>query len=126
MEKSTDDVEAMNKMLRDWAIRGGEFVEKEAPQFAAEVVSWHFWNNILGAIGGLILLLISLSLSVWLIMWVGDREIQFCSPGVIAPAAITIIICFKVGLLCLISGVGNAIKALVAPRLVIIDALRGK
>ncbi len=121
-----------NPELMEWiksvADRGGAFVESEAPKFASEVVAWHFWSSVLFAV--LAMVVIAAGAFCW---WLAYRILQEDScmrnggpphPGFML-SVLGALLGVLGGLVMLGVGVTGAIKAHVAPRLVIVEALRG-
>jgi hypothetical protein len=106
--------------LLDWlkttAERSSEFVEREAPLLANEVVAWHFWSSVFLASAILFFSFALLGFATWL--WrMGGKDPRECS-----------MIVFLVGLLIWIPAIINgyeAVKASVAPRVVILEYVKG-
>ena len=122
----------MNQELLDWikqtAERGGAFLEREAPLYAQEVVGWYFWSNTIQAAA-----LIPAALVLGFLSWKLCRlSIQYSpdpsSGGVEVPLGMGGALA---GVLCAISAgfavasIVNATKATVAPRVVIVEHIRG-
>lgn len=124
-----------NEKLVEWltqaAQRGGEFVEREAPQYAAEVVEWHFWGGLAGVITGVLLALAGIALwryGLWVFYtkaekesWDEARSRQECGGYcTIAGMALAILSIVPIGV-----NAHAMLKASVAPRVVIVEALAG-
>lgn len=120
--------EDTQKQLVEWAKtaaeKGGAWLEQELPQFAAEIVAWHFWSSMF-----LIAFFVTLGLVVMAIAAVGLRwslkhessndptvGCACCIALLVAPIVTSV----SVG----INGY-EAVKAAVAPRVVILEYVRG-
>ena len=108
----------------DWLQQTGgsiqDFAVEQAPLYCREVVAWELWYGIAGIVLGLAVLLGG----VWLVrkamsMYRDDGDGTEAVPGMTGALAI-------IGGVVIVAGSApSAIKAAVAPRLVIVEHLRG-
>lgn len=116
------------KQLLEWvgsaAEKGGTFLEQELPLFAHEVVAWYFWSSIflccVFACIGIFLVVLSYILhSFW--AEAKDRYVQeWCVAGML----VTFIFgCFSLFGASTSNGY-SAVKAYVAPRVVLLDYVK--
>lgn len=123
--KPEDVTPELLEWLKQTAARSAEFVEREAPLVANEIVAWHFWSSICGCL--FFALLTAFFVAVSYRTWEpAKREIN--SHGNPAPVLACIVaslaapVCFFVGVSL---NATEAIKAKVAPRVVIIQYVKG-
>ena len=111
----------------DWLQKTGgqiqDFATEQAPLYCREVVAWELWGNVVSAIG----CVVGLGLISYLFKktkaWINE-EAEDCNPAAIFLAIGMLLL--SVFLTCgFVTSVGSAIKAAVAPRMVIIEHLRG-
>lgn len=116
----------------DWLQKTGwqiqDFAAEQAPLYCREVVAWELWSGAWTAIAGVLLAIIA----AWLLKLMKRlaysgkspfNEDEFHPDGIFpAMAAICAIVA---ALVCISVGVPQAIKAAVAPRLIIVEHLRG-
>ena len=117
--------EQVQKEVFDWlktaAEKGADFVSTEAPLVAAEIVGWYFWSSVfLAIVFGLFsaAFLIAGGLCI-------QRAVKKDEPEPWFPTGMMLGVA---GLLFFVPVAVNsyfAVKAAVAPRLVIIDSLKG-
>lgn len=87
------------------------FLEAESAAFAQEAVAWYFWSSIASAL--------AFFLFAGLLGWIGWRrsgDQDHHSAMLLAGIAILVALAY----------VGRAVKAHVAPRVVVIETLRGE
>lgn len=124
---NTDTTEQNINQAIDWLQKTGgqiqDFATEQAPIYCREVVAWELWGNVTSAIGSLIGLAIVFYVAKKTKSWIMEQA-EDCHPGALF-GAVGIIVA---GVF-LISGfavsVFGAVKAAVAPRMVIIEHLRG-
>lgn len=126
--------EETQKQLLSWAKtaaeKGGGWLEQELPQFAAEIVAWHFWSNMFLLGIWLAIAAVPLGLAITILVvsrkwsWLsgGDPGDRLAATGVAAALLIaaTLISSTSAG-----SYGYEAVKASVAPRVVILEYVRG-
>lgn len=108
----------------DWLQQTGgqiqDFAVEQAPLYCREVVAWELWSGLVLVALGLGLLLVA--------VWLMKKGIAIYRGGgcgeEIGPMILSIF-AFIVGGFLLANGAGSSIKASVAPRLVIVEHLRG-
>lgn len=108
----------------DWLQETGgsiqDFAAEQAPLYCREVVAWELWHGIAGVVLGLAVLLFG----VWLVrramaMYRPDSDGSEMFPGMAGGLAIV------GGVVIVACSAPSAIKSAVAPRLVIVEHLRG-
>lgn len=115
--------------LKDAAESAGEFVQREAPLVANEIVAWHFWSSV----GGIAFCSLAASLAWGVAGWFFLRwkafgyELRDGQKG--EGCGILFFALTLTGFAIFLPGLGfngyEAIKAKVAPRVVIIEYIRG-
>jgi heme/copper-type cytochrome/quinol oxidase subunit 2 len=114
------------KWLHEAAENAGEFVQREAPLVANEIVAWHFWSSVFMVVLFLIAA-VALSAAAWgfwrsSIYQDYQRDWREC-------ATFLMLICLAGSAACAFIGGGTcgyeAVKAQTAPRVVIIEYIRG-
>lgn len=114
--------EDTKKLLLSWAQEGGAFVKEQAPLYAQEVLAWQFWVSILGAILGLLLI----GFACYLAPKAKARLEDYSGDEAVLVATVLFFLaCAIVGPILLCVNVSTAVKVKVAPRVVVIEALRG-
>lgn len=120
------ELEANVNEALDWLQKTGgavqDFAVEQAPLYCREVVAWEFWSGaVFGGIG-LVLMAIGLVALMKFIMWMKEDE---CEPnGRTVPAFFVTTGCLAVGVAMASSNIPKAVKATVAPRMVIVEHLR--
>lgn len=110
----------------DWLQKTGgsiqDFAVEQAPLYCREVVQWQLWEGIVCGSAGVILCLLVI------LFWKLTRKVfnthDYGNPAAIIPG-IAGGLCAVFGTMALVVGSQKAIKAAVAPRLVIVEHLRG-
>jgi NADH:ubiquinone oxidoreductase subunit 5 (subunit L)/multisubunit Na+/H+ antiporter MnhA subunit len=114
--------------LLDWvqetAAAGQDFISREAPLYAAEVVSWYFWSSIF-----LMLVMLSVAVMAFIIYRYAARWFTTAETHDEKELAATASL-VSLGLMLVFLGFSahqgyGAVKAAVAPRMVVIEHLRG-
>jgi hypothetical protein len=119
----------------DWLQQTGgsiqDFAAEQAPLYCREVVAWQLWTGIAACIAGI--LLIPLVVFCWKVSlrWSGEEDEKkkenkwhSSSDGFIGPM-IGGIVAAVLALVLVGMGAPKAIKAAIAPRIVIVEHLRG-
>lgn len=107
--------------MTDAAKSGGDFVAEQAPQLAQEIVAWHFWSNVFtAALVSVVLLPIALAAG-----GICYRETKRTYPhgdgsGAVLSGIVSLIAISIVTLTVGFNGY-EAVKAAVAPRLIVIE-----
>jgi cytochrome c biogenesis factor len=106
-----------------------DFATTQAPLYCQEVVAWTFWQNMAyTSIGLFLLILCALSAKQVRPAW---REYKDSKPTIYEEPwaairwSILTAVFFVFGLIFVVENIGDTIKAKVAPRLVIVEHLRG-
>jgi len=128
---NTDTTEQNINQAIDWLQKTGgqiqDFATEQAPLYCREVVAWELWGNITSAIGSLIGLAIVFYVAKKTKSWIME-EVEDCHPGAFFGAlgiiVAGVVACGKRRAEIAVS-VSGAVKAAVAPRMVIIEHLRG-
>lgn len=104
--------------LRGVAEKGGEFVAEQAPLLAEEIVAWHFWSSVFMAV--VLLLGAAFVFCVSAVIWFKARRVFWDDYG---PEPVLILPFIVVSLLLVFaaSNCYEAVKASVAPRIVLIE-----
>jgi uncharacterized membrane protein YcjF (UPF0283 family) len=111
------------KWLHEAAENAGEFVQREAPLVANEIVAWSFWSNVVGCVEALIALALMVSIASWgLRNW---KKANYGDSFFAVPSTLGIVLSLLITFLPLSMCLSNAVKAAVAPRVVIIEYIRG-
>lgn len=104
----------------DWLQRTGgsiqDFATQQAPLYCQEVVAWELWSGIAGAVLSLIALIPGILLTRHALRDLEGEDGYMIVPGIF------LILCGVAVLTCEGS---DALKAVTAPRLVIVEHLRG-
>lgn len=124
--------------LLDWlkttAERSSEFVEREWPLLANEIVAWHFWSSVTAAC---LFAAISLSMAAigcvllryWLVRPPIDRDSSIAQDTVTEGIGVGFCSLFVAAALIGFMGVSPnayaAVKASVAPRVVVLEYVKG-
>jgi hypothetical protein len=108
----------------DWLQETGasvqDFAVEQAPLYCREVVAWELWSGVAGGVLGIAVILVGLwllSIGRALLRCGNDRDAFFPMLGGIIASV--------VGSVILSGSASHAIKAAAAPRLVIVEHLRG-
>lgn len=108
----------INNELTEWikgaAEKGGAFLETEAPKFVEEVLAWEFWGSIILAGCAVIFVLLFVALAIF----------AACTeaPGELTMTLVCLALLSGIPVAC---GVNKAIKCKVAPRVVIVEKVKG-
>lgn len=125
-EASSPTVANINEAI-DWLQKTGaqvqDFAVEQAPLYCREVVAWEFWNGVFSSTIGLFFLVTPLIVICKYRHWLKE-DIKVCGPGSFAATILFPCICAG-GLIAFCTSAPQAIKAAVAPRLVIVEHLRG-
>lgn len=105
----------------DIAEKGIEATGEQIPMILQEIVQWEIYSNLIGFAFGVILAFVSCKFIRKTLMYFEKGEDD---PMLIAPTIIIAIITGVIAFPCL-ACVFDAVKAFVAPRLVIIEYLKG-
>ena len=111
----------------DWLQKTGgqiqEFTAEQAPLYCREVVAWQLWSSIAGVVGSLLIAAAAVYIAAKSRRWIAEN-VQEVHPGAIfgSMAILAAIVLSFVGIY---QNAQSAIKAVVAPRMVIVEHLRG-
>lgn len=111
--------------LMDWlkgaAEKSAEFVQREAPLLAGEIVAWHYWSSVYLAVifGMAAMAVIGIGLSIMVASFKGSGDGDGCFLGLVIALLGVIVGCAGVG-----DNTYEACKAKVAPRVVILEAIQ--
>lgn len=113
--------------LKTTAQKGGDFLAEEAPLYAQEVVSWTFWSNSIGVV--LISLGIVASILIARHCWTRcaagmKSDYDSPNPAWLVPGIVLSILPLVL-IMPLVFCIMGATKAAVAPRMVIVEHVRG-
>jgi hypothetical protein len=119
----------MDAELQKWVAKGGEFVEREAPHLAQEIVAWNFTCGLVEAVIGLALLATTAiaGYAAWRFYKSSDRFEE--GAGRAATALFLFMIALFAGifgLVCTVEGTVKSLKSRYAPRVVIVETLLGQ
>ncbi len=109
------DAELM-EWLKDVAQKSSDFVEREAPLLATEIVAWHFWGSVLLGSISLAAFLSMVGVGVYWVRKYSDDAPQWIT------GVLLLIFCFLPGLVFIACGT-EAIRACVAPRVIVLEAV---
>lgn len=111
--------EALN-WLQETGSAVQDFAVEQTPFYCQEVVAWAFWQNAIGAGTGLGLLAIGIFCAYHFY-----KQVCLTRPNddVVLASLIAGLICFVAGFFCTMGHLPNAVKAVVSPRLVIVEHL---
>jgi len=111
--------EALN-WLQETGSAVQDFAVEQAPLYCQEVVAWAFWQNAIGVGAGLTLLAVGIFCAYHFF-----KQILLPKPvdAILIPSVIVGMICFVMGFFCTIGHLPDAVKAVVSPRLVIVEHL---
>ena len=115
--------ENMQAELAEWIKKGGEFVEREAPLYVSEVIAWYFWSSTLAAAASFAVLAACIFAMFKFRKMILKKEYGAPTPE----GALVGMIGGCIALVCLILGLTwtcEAIKAKVAPRVVVVESLK--
>jgi hypothetical protein len=111
----------------DWLQSTGgsiqDFAAEQAPLYCREVVQWELWSSAIGASIG-ILLLIGTPLAVYINRKTIAQANEDMDPTIVVPWMLFTIMGVVVGLVFTGEELPDLIKAITAPRLVIVEHLR--
>lgn len=139
-DELTNKLNESGAELLDWmkgaAENGGDFVAEQAPLLATEIVAWHFWSSVFCAgVGVAFVVLFLIAAFVFFRVATSCTSDQFSDGhpkavlGVIGGSACVLVAAMILGL-AVVGNTYEAIKASVAPRIVLIEyagkALGGK
>ena len=127
-EQTQAKLDALVQYLCDSVKDGGDFLRDQAPLVAKEIVSWTFAIGLLGTIVSLAILLVILTFGVLSLrrgQWSdsADPENKWAVGQIIC--GLLLAIWLAAGMPYGMSCAHDAIKAACAPRLVVLDYLRG-
>lgn len=132
MTPATIDPERINRLL-DWlesSLKGAQdFTLEQAPLVAREIVAWVFWGNLISLIIFAIFGVILIAASCLLLRPVYKAWRDVDNAGIAVGGGLLLVFMPIASLICFIaaaSSVSPMVKSCVAPRLVIIDYIRGK
>lgn len=121
----TKNIEKVAGWVASTASEGEAFVREQAPLVAQEIVNWHFWSSVC-----IVAIMAALSVPV---IWCIYLLVRFLLQGGANPerygeaafCVLVILVCVQVGLtIPAFINSYEAVKAAVAPRIVIIETLR--
>lgn len=108
------------KGLIDWftqtASASEDFIIEQAPLYAQEVVAWAFWSGVIAAAIGSFVLVLCLAASLW-VLWKAKSEDDESYLVMFLP--IVVVVAVSLGVTAPL--VSQAVKAHVAPRVVILE-----
>lgn len=99
---------------------GGEFLASEAPIFAAELLAWLFWSNILTGIGFLLAILMLGIVAYFLVQGMKSDD-ELVPPGLFALILLATFALMFASFA--FTSFANAVKVKVAPRVVVVEEL---
>lgn len=128
--ESTSPTETNINEAIDWLQKTGasiqDFAVEQAPLYCREVVAWEFWSGIAFCSMGLAAIIIPLAAVYWFREWIEEDIVSYKSSGVGGIFAIMgSILSVLIGVVAIAHSAPQAIKACVAPRLIIVEHLRG-
>lgn len=94
-----------------------DFAVEQAPLYCQEVVSWTFWLGLLGTVAGILII----GFVVLCIRWCFKNPHNDAVPGIVI--ASVFMSAAAAGFLCTLTP--RMVKAVVAPRVVVVEHLRG-
>lgn len=119
--------------LKQTAEKSAEFVEREAPLLATEIVAWHFWASAVWFCGFSVAFLVAATIAARAYRAWSLQPVM--TPHYAVPAdTITVTYGFVIGISTFLAAVlfmvtvgfaHDAIKAAVAPRVVILEYVKG-
>lgn len=120
--------------LLEWmkgaAEKGGDFVAEQAPLLATEIVAWHFWSSVFIATVAVVAAVAMFACSVCFYRWsrckkwYSDPEVPIdgdCKEYHLAPSGILCALSLFALLVVAVPCAYEAVKASVAPRIVLIE-----
>jgi hypothetical protein len=113
--------------LKDTAEKGESFVMEQAPAVCQEIVAWEFWSNALAVVACLVGIAVSAVVARRWGYWCASLDYEqqnSYGPPVFIVAALSAVASLVL-IIPLWFSTGNAVKACVAPRLVIIEKVAG-
>ena len=110
----------------DWLQQTGgaiqDFAVEQAPLYCREVVAWEFWNSTILGSTGLFMFIIGVVAFVKFIRFMKEDDLEPNARTLTAAAAM--VFGLFIGLILATDHIPRAIKATVAPRLVIVEHLK--
>jgi hypothetical protein len=125
-EASSPTVANINEAI-DWLQKTGaqvqDFAVEQAPLYCREVVAWEFWMGIINSSFGFLFLVTPLVM-LWRYRQWFKEDLACLGTGSLA-ASILVPLISAGGLITIFNCAPQTVKAAVAPRLVIVEHLRG-
>lgn len=118
-EKTETNINEAIDWLQKTAEGVQDFAVEQAPLYCKEVVAWQLWSSLIWAVFGLLVVIIAVYLIGRCIRSFRDKD-EICVGFGLGGAVLMV-----AGLFPLLGGTMDAVKAAVAPRIVIIEHLRG-
>lgn len=122
---STDTEKNINEAI-DWLQQAGgsvqDFAVEQAPLYCREVVAWELWYGIALVVFGVVML--ATTPLFWKLTAKVFKTDKYGNPAALVPGFAGVMAAIA-GCFVLSYGIPKAIKAAVAPRLVIVEHLRG-
>jgi hypothetical protein len=111
----------------DWLQKTGgaiqDFTAEQSPLYCKEVIAWELWSSVAGAVLGTVMFVTAI---VALVIFVKGMRKYHGEPNGVTVSAIFIgIVCIVGGIALPMNYVPRAIKAIVAPRMVVVEHFRG-
>lgn len=120
------EMQKMLGALLEWAQQGGAFVKEQAPLYVQELLAWRFWSAAMTAGLCAAVFIVAFKVNRWVTRrYSEETEAHGFMAGepFFAGAVVTVIACIG----SLVMGIGatySAVKVKVAPRVVVVEALR--
>jgi hypothetical protein len=119
LQKQASDIAGW---LKESAAKGGDFLAEQAPLFAQEVVAWHFWSSVFLAI---VFSVVGIALAISAFVCLRYSLQDGASEGQCVCCGAAFCVCGLISMGCLLGAVPangyEAVKAAVAPRIVIVE-----
>lgn len=113
--------EEMQNQVLEWLKKGGEFVEREAPLLAQEIVSWYYWYSLLTAIGCAVVATIAIAVFfIALKSTIKRRDCEWELPCMLFGGLVGLVMTAFA-----LDAASHAVKAVVAPRVVVVESISG-
>lgn len=130
-QAAAENAEELVAWVKGLATEGEEFVREQAPLLAQEIIAWRFWENAVQAAAWLVLMVAMICIATIMFRLMAKllRAEEGCEDDADKFVVFTIVFAVT-AILAICSGFGlmddgrEAIKAAVAPRVVLLEELR--